>query len=220
VNTQPKHPTKLAVLISGRGSNLIKIQEAIESGYLNAQITLVISNKPTAAGLEYAKAHQIPHLCLPHEDYDSKMAFETAMISVIEKSAKQLDWVVLAGFMRVLSPCFINHFENQIINIHPSLLPKYKGLHTHKRALEAGDGVHGCSVHLVTEDLDAGPILAQAEISIQAGDTESTLAERLLPIEHKLLPYCLRELGNQDNYSTKTDLNAKIKVFSPDEIIE
>lgn len=192
INKQPLH---LAVFISGNGSNLQAIINAIETKQLHAKIAIVISNKKDAYGLSRAKHHAIPsvfinHLNRPRED------FEKDMVNLLQPL--QIDYIVLAGFMRRLSPYFVNHYPGKILNIHPSLLPKYKGLHTHEQALKNRDQEHGCSIHIVTEQLDDGPILAQTKIKIEPDDTLETLRQKVQKQEHLLYPKVLQQLYNKE----------------------
>lgn len=185
---------KLAVLISGSGSNLQAIINAIEAGQVAARLCGVISNRRDAYGLVRAQQHGVPTAVITHGDYPDRESFDRALQKQLE--SWQVDLVVLAGFMRILTAGFVQHFEGRLLNIHPSLLPKYKGLHTHRRALEAGDAVHGCSVHFVTAELDGGPVIAQAEVAVQPDDTEARLAERVHQGEHRLYPLVLGWLAN------------------------
>ncbi len=179
-------PRRVAVLISGRGSNM----RALVEGSKNYEVVLVASNKPEAAGVEWAKSRGIRTWTaeskgMSREDYDRALA------EILEQH--RVGTIALAGFMRILSPWFVERWSGQIVNIHPSLLPKYRGLDTHARALEAGDRSSGCSVHLVTEELDAGEVLGQAEVAIEPGDTPESLEERVLAAEHELYPRVLNE---------------------------
>lgn len=192
---------KIAVLISGSGSNLQAIIDAITRGELKAQICGVLSNRADAYGLVRAAEKGIPATAIAHTNFSDRESFDAAMINIIDGWAP--DIVVLAGFMRILSSGFVQHYEGRLLNIHPSLLPKYKGLHTHRRALEAGDAEHGCSVHFVTPELDGGPVIAQAIVPVLPGDSEETLTERVHKSEHRLYPQVLvwladGELGYQD----------------------
>lgn len=186
---------KLVILISGRGSNMQSIVNAIQADKLNAEVTAVISNCPDAAGLNFAKNAGIITETLDHKNFASREAFDQQLIDLIDTF--EPDYVVLAGFMRILSAAFVQHYANRLINIHPSLLPKFKGMHTHKRAIEAGESEHGASVHFVTEELDAGPVILQAKVPVLPADTEETLAARVLIEEHKLYPDALRLLIQQ-----------------------
>lgn len=181
---------RVAILISGGGSNMLALlRDMAEDGY--ARPVLVASNDPAAKGLEKAAAQGIPIAAVDHRPYGrDREAFETALAEKID--AAQPDILCLAGFMRILTPGFIRRYEGKMLNIHPSLLPKYPGLHTHARALAAGDQEAGCTVHEVTADLDAGPILGQARVPVLPGDTEDSLAARVLAQEHRLYPQVLR----------------------------
>ena len=176
----------LAVLISGRGSNLQAFIDACRTGGLDARISVVISNKPDAAGLERAEKAGIPTHCVSHLNYDSREAFDQALVDCLDNY--RVDLVVLAGFMRILTPVFIRPFAGRLMNIHPSLLPKYPGLDTHQRALDAGDRVAGATVHFVTAELDGGPPVLQARVPILPDDTADLLAERVVVEEHVIYP--------------------------------
>ncbi|MDP2229110.1 MAG: phosphoribosylglycinamide formyltransferase [Moraxellaceae bacterium] len=180
---------KIVVLISGSGSNLQAIIDAISNGLLKAEIRGVLSNRADAYGLERARQMQIPVATIAHTDFADREYFDAAMMQVIDDWAP--DVVVLAGFMRILTRTFVTHYQGRLLNIHPSLLPKYKGLHTHRRALEAGDSEHGCSVHFVTAELDGGPVIAQAVVPVHENDTEALLTERVHSREHQLYPQVL-----------------------------
>jgi len=173
---------KIVVLISGGGSNL---QALIDSADV-PKITAVISNKQDAYGLERAKQAGIATCVIEHTNFKSRDEFDKKLATKID--VYQPDLVVLAGFMRILTPTFAEHYAGKLLNIHPSLLPKYKGLHTHKRVLENKDTEHGASVHFVTSELDGGPIIAQGKLDVLANDTPETLAQRVLQIEHKIYP--------------------------------
>jgi phosphoribosylglycinamide formyltransferase-1 len=177
---------QLVILISGSGTNLQAFIDQCASGELNAEIACVISNKADAFGLERAKSAGIQTATLSHKDFDSREAFDQALIELIDPY--QPDLVVLAGFMRILSAGFVQHFLGKLINIHPSLLPKYAGLNTHQRAIDAGDSEAGATVHFVTEELDGGPAILQAAVPIHEGDTADILASRILEQEHKIYP--------------------------------
>ncbi|OJH08362.1 MAG: phosphoribosylglycinamide formyltransferase [Alcanivorax borkumensis] len=164
--------------------------DAREHGSLDVEIAVVFSNRANAAGLERASQAGIPTATLDHRDYPSREEFDQAMIDLLTPYAP--DTVVLAGFMRILSSVFVRHYAGRLINIHPSLLPKYRGLNTHARALEAGDSEHGCSIHFVTEELDGGPLIAQAPISVQTNDTVDSLSKRVQQREHRLYPQVLQ----------------------------
>ncbi len=190
MTTLPTFPS-LVILISGRGSNMTAIVEAIQSGKLEAHVAAVLSNTPDAAGLEYARAQGIPTHVVDHTQFPSREQFDQAMAKAIDPY--QPDLVVLAGFMRILTPDFVNHFAGHLINIHPSLLPKFKGLNTHQRAIDAGEKEHGASVHLVTADLDDGPVIMQARVPVFDDDTAETLARRVLEQEHQLYPAAIKK---------------------------
>ncbi len=181
---------RIAILISGGGSNMVKLVEAMQQGGFATPV-LVASNDPQASGLDKARAMGVPVAAVDHRPFGKDgAAFEAELLKPI--LAARPDVLVLAGFMRVLTADFVRQFEGRMLNIHPSLLPKYPGLHTHARAIEAGDLEAGCSVHEVTAELDAGPILGQARVPVQAGDTPDTLAARVLVQEHRLYPEALR----------------------------
>lgn len=182
-------PLRVAVLLSGRGSNLGALIEATRAG-LPIRIVAALSNKPEAPGLGLAREASIPTSLVEPRAHADKAAFEHALFEAVAASGAEL--VVLAGFMRVLSAETVEHWRGRLINIHPSLLPKYQGLHTHARALEAGDREHGASVHFVTPVLDGGPVLMQVRIPVLPEDTADTLAARLLPQEHRLLVAAVR----------------------------
>ena len=177
----------IVVLISGRGSNL----QALFDARLTDPIAAVVSNRPDAAGLALASARGTPTSIVPHRDFATRDAFDAALIDAIDRHAPGL--VVLAGFMRVLTPRFVAHYAGRLINIHPSLLPSFPGLDTHRRALEAGVKVHGCTVHFVTDALDHGPIIAQAAVIVEDDDDEARLAARVLVEEHRILPQAVRD---------------------------
>ena len=171
---------KIVILISGRGSNM----QAMLSANLPCHIAAVISNRADAAGLEIAGRHGIATRVVAHRDYADRAAFDVALAEVID--SYQPDFVVLAGFMRILTEQFVNRYHGRLVNIHPSLLPAYAGMHTHERALQDGVKIHGCTVHFVTPDLDHGPIIIQAAVSVLNHDTAQTLAARVLHEEHRI----------------------------------
>lgn len=181
---------RLAILISGRGSNMQAFIDACDTGVLDARIGVVLSNNPDAAGLQKAAEAGIATACVNHRDYDTREAFDAAMVAALEPHAPDL--VILAGFMRILTPVFIAPFAGKLLNIHPSLLPKYPGLHTHQRALDAGDTEAGVTVHYVTPELDGGPPIIQARVPVEAGDTAETLAARVIQQEHVIYPIAAR----------------------------
>jgi len=174
------------ILISGSGSNLQAIIDAQESGSIPVRIRAVISNRPGVTGLARAEKHGIPFHVVEHTAYASREAFDAALMATIDRYQPAL--VVLAGFMRILTPGFAEHYRGHLLNIHPSLLPKYQGLHTHQRAIDNDDKEHGVSVHFVTAELDGGPVVAQRSVPVLAGDTAESLAARVLVEEHKLYP--------------------------------
>lgn len=174
----------LGVLISGRGSNLKALIDAIAAGRLDATIAVVISNKADAPGLDHARAAGIDTVVLNHKDFASREAFDRAVVA--ELRARGVGLVCLAGFMRLLSPYFVNAFPDRILNIHPSLLPKYPGLHPQQQALDDGATESGATVHFVNKDLDAGPVVLQRAVPVFPGDTADTLAARILDVEHRL----------------------------------
>jgi phosphoribosylglycinamide formyltransferase-1 len=183
-------PLPIVVLISGGGSNLQTIIDRIADNTINAEICAVISNKPDAYGIKRAQKANIPTEIIDHSQYDSRESFDAELTRRIEKYQPEL--IVLAGFMRILSDDFVNHFYGKMINIHPSLLPKYRGLHTHKRALDAGDSQHGLSIHYVSAKLDGGPVILQKTVPVLENDTESSLAERVLAQEHIAYPQVIQ----------------------------
>jgi phosphoribosylglycinamide formyltransferase-1 len=181
---------RLAVLISGQGRNLQAILDAVGDGRIAAVPAGVVSNRPDAVGLDRARAARVPTEAVDHTRFADRAAFDAALADALE--ALRPDIVALAGFMRVLGDGFIRRFAGRMVNIHPSLLPKYRGLHTHRRVLEAGDAEHGASVHYVTEQLDGGPVAIQGRFSVQPQDNEQTLAERVMQdIELKIFPQAL-----------------------------
>ncbi len=179
-------PFRLVVLISGSGSNLQAFIDRVADGSLPATIAAVISNKADAFGLERARRAGIPVDVVSHREYASREDFDRALAARID--AHRPDLVVLAGFMRILTPAFVHHYAGRLINIHPSLLPKFTGMDTHARAIAAGEKEHGCSVHFVTEELDGGPVVAQARVPVLPDDTPDSLRERVQRAEHRLYP--------------------------------
>jgi phosphoribosylglycinamide formyltransferase-1 len=191
-------PARLAILISGRGSNMLSIADACRNGVINATVDAVISNNPAAEGLQLAENRNIETHVLDHHKFTQRRDFDLALGQLLQRLSP--DWVVLAGFMRILSTELVNSWQGRMLNIHPSLLPKYPGLDTHARALAAGDSQHGASVHIVTPELDAGPIIAQSVVPVLPGDTQETLAARVLAQEHELyvraIGLCIKEKRN------------------------
>lgn len=179
-------PCKIVVLISGSGSNLQSFIDSASNGALPANIAAVISNRPDAYGLQRAAQAGIATAGLDHKGFANREDFDRALIELIDPY--QPDLVILAGFMRILTPGFVQHYLGRLLNIHPSLLPKYPGLHTHQRAIEAGDSHAGATVHFVTEELDGGPAIIQAQVPIQTNDTAESLAKAVLIEEHKIYP--------------------------------
>ena len=188
------NPLKLGVLISGSGSNLQSIIDHIEKGSLNAVIKIVISNNPDAYGITRAKKHGLPVLILKHEDFKSREDFDLELIKNLQNNQVQL--VVLAGFMRILTSLFLREFPQRIINIHPALLPAFPGTHVQKKALEYGVKFTGCTVHFVDEGVDTGPIIIQSVIPVLDDDTEETLAARILKEEHRIYPQAIQFYAN------------------------
>jgi phosphoribosylglycinamide formyltransferase-1 len=185
---------RVAVLISGRGSNLSSLIEATKNQNYPAEIVLVISNVPDAAGLGIARAADIATAVIDHREFSKdRPAFERALQDVLDKN--QIDIVCLAGFMRLLTGNFVKQWEGRMLNIHPALLPAFKGLHTHRRALEAGAKEHGATVHFVAPELDSVPIVAQEAVEVLDGDTEDSLARRVLAVEHRIYPRALKLLA-------------------------
>ena len=180
----------IVILISGRGSNM----QAILRAQLDLKVAAVMSNDPQAAGLAIARAAGVETLAFDHRTYADRVAFDTALGDNIDRFAP--DWIVLAGFMRILSNDFVARYPGRIVNIHPSLLPAFPGLHTHRRALQAGVRIHGCTVHFVTPQLDHGPIIIQAAVPVLPGDNEDTLAQRVLEQEHRIYPQALGWLAH------------------------
>lgn len=188
--------TRLVVLISGRGSNMRAIVEACQSGEVAADVVAVISNTPNAAGLDYAREQNIATAVLDHQTFPDRARFDNQLQAVIDSFKP--DWVLLAGFMRILGRPIVEHFLGRMLNIHPSLLPLYPGLNTHAQVLAAGDTEHGASVHFVTPELDAGPVIAQTKVAVLPDDTEQTLSARVLSTEHDLYTRALRLCVNGD----------------------
>jgi phosphoribosylglycinamide formyltransferase-1 len=180
----------IVILISGRGSNMEAIVRAQQAEAWPARIAAVISNKPDAKGLAFAQAHGIPTAVVANKEFPSREAFDAALRETIDRF--EPDLVVLAGFMRILTAPFVEHYAGRMLNIHPSLLPLFPGLHTHRQALDAGVQEHGATVHFVTAELDHGPAVIQARIPVLPGDTEDSLAERLLAEEHVIYPQAVR----------------------------
>ena len=181
---------KVGILISGRGSNMAALIEAARATDYPAEIAVVVSNVASAPGLETARKSGIPTAAIPHKNFPDRESFDRAVSAELERHGVEL--VVMAGFMRIQSPWFPTHWKDRIINIHPSLLPSFKGLHVQQQAIDAGARISGCTVHFVTPELDAGPIIAQAAVPVLAGDTADSLAARILRQEHRLYPLVAR----------------------------
>jgi phosphoribosylglycinamide formyltransferase-1 len=182
--------TSIVILISGRGSNMEAIVNAAKNEAWPAKIAAVISNRPEAGGLDFARSHGIETAVLDHRTYKDRASFDAELVKLIDSFKPDL--VVLAGFMRILTGDFVRHYEGRLLNIHPSLLPLFPGLHTHEQALEAGVAEHGATVHFVTEALDHGPMVIQASVPVLPGDTPDTLAKRVLKQEHVIYPRAVR----------------------------
>ena len=189
--TVPKASKKrIVILISGSGSNMVNLVEHCQSKQINADVVAVISNQPTAAGLAKATALGVDTAVLSHRDFSSREAYDLELKKLVDSF--QADLVILAGFMRFLTRAFVTGFEGRLLNIHPSLLPKYKGINTHQRALDAGDTEHGVSVHFVTEELDGGPVILQAKVPVFEGDTVADLQNRVHEQEYRIYPLVAR----------------------------
>ena len=198
----PTTPFSIVVLISGNGSNLQAIIDQVENNKLELRIACVISNKADAYGLVRARNSGIETKTISHKDYHSREAYDLALAKEIDSHSPNL--IVLAGFMRILTDNFVNTYLGKLINIHPSLLPKYQGLNTHQRAIDAGDLLHGASVHFVTPELDAGPVLLQSTTDVTANDNAESLAKRIHVIEHKIYPMAINWILNQRVYMSST----------------
>ena len=190
----PAAAKRIVVLISGSGSNLQAIIDAVNAGRINGKIEMVISNKDDAYGLERARLADVPGCVIRHTDYSDRDSFDQALIAEIDSHSPDL--VILAGFMRIFTPEFVNRYSDRMLNIHPSLLPKYKGLNTHQRAIEDGEARHGCTVHFVTEELDGGPLAVQAAVDILPDDTADSLQQRVHTQEHKIYPLAVEWFCN------------------------
>lgn len=183
-------PMSVVILISGSGSNLQALLDGAADGYLPIDIRAVISNEADAYGLQRAQRADIAIRVLSHRDYDSREAYDAALTELVDSFEAEL--VILAGFMRILTPAFVNRYRGRMLNIHPSLLPRYRGLHTHERVLEAGELEHGASVHFVTEELDGGPLVLQVKVPVEQDDDSESLAARVLRHEHRIYPQVVR----------------------------
>lgn len=210
---------RVAVLISGRGSNMMALVEASRRAGCAYEVSAVVSNRPDAAGLGWAREQGIATQIVNHRDYASRETFEAALHEAI--SAFDVDLVGLAGFMRLLGPAFVGRWEGRMLNIHPSLLPSFKGLDTHQQAIDAGVKISGCTVHFVTAEMDAGPIIAQAAVPVAPDDTADTLADRILAAEHRVYPAALHLVARggamlRDGRVVHTaDVNQTDVLFSP-----
>ena len=190
-----KLPKKTAILISGRGSNMESLIKASKQPNYPATISLVVSNNPDAAGLKTSQKFGIPTKTLSSKSFDTQLSFDKKLNELLEHL--KIEIVCLAGFMRIVSPWFASKWHGKLLNIHPALLPAFKGLNTHQRALEAGVKTHGCSVHFVIAELDAGPIISQGRVPVLTNDDESSLASRVLEIEHQIYPKALAMLASE-----------------------
>ena len=185
---------RTAILVSGSGTNLQAFIDAVAAGDLDLNLCVVFSNNPDAYGLERAEKAGIPTACIQHNDYPDRQSFDHAVIAELDRFEPGL--LILAGFMRILSPGFVDHYEGRILNIHPALLPKYPGLNTHQRVLDAGDEWHGSTVHFVTEELDGGPRVMQGRLSVDPGETADELQARVQTVEHKIYPEAAGLVGS------------------------
>ena len=185
---------RTAILISGSGTNLQAFIDRVAAGDLDLDLCVVFSNKPDAFGLERATRAGIPTACIRHGDYDDRESFDRAVADVLDGHEPEL--IVLAGFMRILSPWFVSHYEGKILNIHPALLPKYPGLNTHQRVLDAGDEWHGSTVHFVTEELDGGPRILQGRLRVNPGESADELQHRVQALEHQIYPEAAGLVGS------------------------
>lgn len=208
---------RLAILISGRGSNMEALLKAAQDPAWPCEPVLVLSNRPDAGGLEKARGYGVDAQAIDHRPYGKdREAFERAMDASLKDAGVEL--VALAGFMRVLTPWFVNEWAGRLINIHPALLPKYPGVDTHNRCLAAGDLVHGCTVHQVTAGVDEGPIIGSAEVDVLPGDTEASLAARVLKAEHVLYPRCLAAVARQAGMRVREDVvvdGVTVRLYAP-----
>lgn len=178
------------MLISGGGSNLQAFIDEVASGQLDLELAVVLSNQPDAFGLERARRAGIETVCIRHQDFSGRALFDAALVDCLDRYQPGL--IILAGFMRILTGAFVNHFSGRVLNIHPSLLPKFPGLDTHQRAIDAGEKWHGCTVHFVTEDLDGGPAIIQGRVPVMPDDSAEVLAARVLEVEHQIYPEAAR----------------------------
>lgn len=210
---------RTAILISGRGSNMQALVAAARAADFPAEIVLIVSNRPDATGLEWAAANGLTALAIDHKAHATRASFESALQDALD--AANVELVALAGFMRLMTPAFVRHWRDRMINIHPSLLPSFKGLHTHEQALAAGVRIAGCTVHFVRAEMDTGPIIAQAAVPVLSDDTPATLAARVLVAEHALYPAALRLVASGqvrcegDKIIMSEDVKAISPLFSP-----
>lgn len=210
---------RTAILISGRGSNMQALVEAARAADYPAEIALVASNRPEAPGLAWAEAQGIKTVAIDHKNHATRDVFEASLQHALETAGTEL--VALAGFMRLMTSAFVERWRDRMINIHPSLLPSFKGLHTHERVLAAGVRITGCSVHFVRPEMDEGPIIAQAAVPVLSGDTEATLAARVLAAEHALYPAALSLVASKrarcdgEKVIISQDLNPAAPLYSP-----
>jgi phosphoribosylglycinamide formyltransferase-1 len=210
---------RTAILISGRGSNMQALAAAARAADFPAEIVLVVSNRPDAPGLEWATANGLATLAIDHMAHATRAAFESTLQDALD--AANVELVALAGFMRLMTPAFVRHWRDRMINIHPSLLPSFKGLHTHEQALAAGVRIAGCTVHFVRAEMDTGPIIAQAAVPVLSGDTPATLAARVLEAEHTLYPAALRLVASgqvrcqDDKIVMSEDVKTISSLYSP-----
>ncbi|MCC5878879.1 MAG: phosphoribosylglycinamide formyltransferase [Idiomarina sp.] len=193
---------RVLILISGSGTNMVNLVEHCQAGDINAEVVAVVSNRSDAGGLGKAEALGVEAVSLPHKDFASREAYDEKLTELVK--GYEPDLVVLAGFMRILTPVFVNEFAGRLLNIHPSLLPKYRGINTHQRALDAGDKEHGVSVHFVTEELDGGPVILQAKVPVFKDDVADDLQARIHEQEYRIYPlvvrwFCAERLALQDD---------------------
>ncbi len=200
---------RLAIFLSGRGTNMTAILEAARAGRLPVEPVLVFSNRRRAAGLETARRYKVPTATLSHRKFRRRKAYDTAVLEILRRH--RVDLICLAGFMRILSPVIVSEFRNRIVNVHPSLLPAFPGLEAHRQAVEYGARWHGATVHLVDEGLDTGPILLQETVRVLPGDTPRSLADRVLPIEHRILADAIRLL-----VEGRVSLRGRVAVIAPE----
>lgn len=211
--------TRTAILISGRGSNMQALVDAARADDYPAEIVLIASNRPDAPGLEWANARGLPTVAIDHKRYATREAFEDALQKALETAGTEL--VALAGFMRLMTPAFVERWRDRMINIHPSLLPSFKGLHTHERVLAAGVRITGCTVHFVRPEMDEGPIIGQAAVPVLSGDDPDTLAARVLAAEHRLYPAGLKLVASGrirrdgEKIVISQDINSSSPIYSP-----